>query len=96
MSSKFKGEVNLGDTITLRGTGKPTGKIVPPNFTLNITPFSKMYINLYSATDKIYYHEKCEAGVSKSIAYPETTLDFIYIRGASQIQSLGDLSPMYL
>ena len=96
MSSKFKGEVNLNDTITLRGTGKPTGKVVAPNFTLNIAPFSKMYVNLYSATDKIYYHEKCEAGQSISIPYPETTLDFIYIRGASQVQSLGDLSPMYL
>lgn len=97
MSSKFKGEVNLGDTITLRGTGRPTGKVVPPNFTLNIVPFSKMYVNLYSATDKIYYHEKCEAGVPCApIPYPETSLDFIYVRGASQIQSLGDLSPMYL
>lgn len=97
MSSKFKGEVNLNDTITLRGTGRPTGKVVPPNFTLNITPFSKMYVNLYSATDKIYYHQRCEAGVPcDPIPYPETTLDFIYIRGASQMQSLGDLSPMYL
>lgn len=97
MSSKFKGEVNLGDTITLRGTGKPTGKVITPNFTLNLVPFSKMYVNLYSATDKIYYHKKCEAGVPcEPIPYPETTLDFIYIRGASQIQSLGDLSPMYL
>ena len=96
MSSKFKGEVNLGDTITLRGTGRPTGKVVPPNFTLKVTPFSKMYVNLYSATDKIYHHEKYEAGTEISVPYPETTLDFIYIRGASQMQSLGDLSPMYL
>ena len=97
MSSKFKGEINLGDTITLRGTGRPTNKVVAPNFTLNLVPFSKMYINLYSATDKIYYHKKCEAGIPcDPIPYPETTLDFIYIRGASQIQSLGDLSPMYL
>lgn len=96
MSSKFKGEVNLGDTITLRGTGMPKDKVVPPNFTLNITPFSKMYVNLYNATDSIYYHTKLEAGEPASISYPNTTLDFIYIRGASQIQSLGDLSPMYL
>lgn len=97
MSSKFKGEVNLSDSITLRGTGKPTNKVVAPNFTLNIVPFAKMYVNLYSDTNKIYYHERCEAGVPcDPIPYPETTLDFIYIRGASQIQSIGDLSPMYL
>jgi hypothetical protein len=97
MSSKFKGEVNLSDTITLRGTGKPTGKVVPFNSTLKLVPFSKMYVNLYSATDKIYYHEKHEAGeVINPISYPEQTLDFIYVRGASQMQSLGDLSPMYL
>lgn len=96
MASKFKGEVNLSDTITLRGTGMPKDKVVAPNFTLHITPFSKMYVNLYNATDSIYYHTKLEAGESASISYPNTTLDFIYIRGASQIQSLGDLSPMYL
>lgn len=96
MSSKFKGEVNLGDTITLRGTGRPTGKVVSFSSTLHIVPFSKMYVNLYSATDKIYYHEKHEAGENLAIPYPETSLDFIYVRGASQVQSLGDLSPMYL
>lgn len=99
MSSKFKGEVNLGDTITLRGVGQVSadGKVVSPNFAINIIPFSKMYVNLYNATDAIYYHNKCEAGVPCGpIPYPTTNLDFIYVRGASQIQSLGDLSPMYL
>lgn len=96
MSSKFKGEVNRNDTIQLRGTGNPTGKVVAPNFTLTITPFAKMYINLYNATDTIYYHKKCEAGVPYSIPYPNSVLDFIYVRGGSLVQSLGDLSPMYL
>ena len=98
MSSKFKGEVNRDDTITLRGTGDHTGtnKVVPYNSTITITPFSKMYINLYNSTSQIYYHAKHEAGVPVSIDYPNTVLDFIYVRGGSQIQSLGDLSPMYL
>lgn len=98
MSSKFKGEVNIGDTITLRGTGLPTNKVVEPDFALTITPFSKMYVNLYNSTGEIYYHQKCEAGITITppIEYPNTNLDFIYIRGASQLQSLGDLSPMYL
>ena len=96
MASKFKGEVNIGDTITLRGTGKPSNKVVAPNFTLNVTPFSKMYVNLYNATDSIYYHERLDAGKPVAVPYPNSTLDFIYIRGASQIQSIGDLSPMYL
>lgn len=99
MSSKFKGEVNIGDTITLRGVGQVSaeGKPVEPNFALTVVPFSKMYINLYNATDSIYYHKKCEAGVPCGpIPYPTTNLDFIYVRGASQMQSLGNLSPMYL
>lgn len=98
MSSKFKGEVNISDTITLRGTGLPVNKVVEPNFALTITPFSKMYVNLYNSTGEIYYHQKCEAGITISppVEYPNKNLDFIYIRGASQIQSLGDLSPMYL
>lgn len=96
MSSKFKGEVNRNDTIQLRGTGLPTGKVVEPNFAITITPFSKMYINLYNSTSQIYEHKKLEAGETKTFEYPNKTLDFIYIRGGSQMQSIGDLSPMYL
>lgn len=96
MSSKFKGEVNRNDTIQLRGTGMPTGKVVEPNFSITITPFSKMYVNLYNSTSQIYVHHKLEAGETETFSYPNDTLDFIYIRGGSQIQSLGDLSPMYL
>ena len=97
MSSKFYGKVNREDTITLRGTGLPTGKVIEPNFEITITPFAKMYVNLYNSTTTCYYHQKLEAGEpSKPIPYPNDTLDNLYIRGASQIQSLGDLSPMYL
>ena len=97
MSSKFFGEVNRNDTITLRGTGLPTGKVVEPNFEITITPFTKMYVNLYNSTTTCYYHEQLDAGKpSKPIPYQGETLDNLYIRGASQIQSLGDLSPMYL
>lgn len=98
MSSKFTGNTNFSDTITLRGPGDLTNSeyIYTPSGRITITPYSNMYINLYNATDARYYHERCYAGRTYTVDYPGQSLDFIYIKGASQIQSLGDLSLMYL
>lgn len=95
MSSKFIGAVNKEDTITLRGAGKVSSAIVAPDYNLYITPYANMYINLHDGT-KTYYHKRCYAGVKYQIPYSTDTLDFIYIRGGSKVQSLGDLSLMYL
>lgn len=95
MSSKFIGAVNKEDTITLRGAGKVSSAVVAPDYNLYITPYANMYINLHDGT-KTYYHKRCYAGVEYQIPYSTDTLDFIYIRGGSKVQSLGDLSLMYL
>ena len=95
MSSKFIGNVNKEDTITLRGAGAISDVVVTPDYDLHITPYANMYINLHDGT-KTYYHKRCSAGVEYEIPYSTDVLDFIYIRGGSKIQSLGDLSPMYL
>ena len=96
MSSKFFGSLNRGDVFNLRGQGNVSGLTVAPDYTISITPYSNMYINLENATDSRYYHNRCYAGQTYTIPYPTEVMDFIYVYGASQIQSLGDLSRMYL
>ena len=99
MSSKFGGTLNFGDRITLRGAGAidSSGLVVPQNATIHITPYLNMYVKLAVETNGSYYfNQRCKAGETYTVPYPTSTLEFIYIFGASRIQSVGDLSPMYL
>ena len=97
MSSKFFGSKNTSDTITLRGAGASETHPIPANYTLSIVPFTDMYVNLHDGTSH-FYHKKLDAGqrFDFNLLKSSETLDFIYIRGASNIQELGDLSLKYL
>ena len=99
MSSKFRGVKNSKDMITLRGAGDLSGTnlIIPQDATLYITPYLNMYINLsINNTGTYYYSKKHKAGETVAIPYGSDKFEFNYIYGASRIQNLGDLSPMYL
>lgn len=99
MSSKFRGAKNTSDMITLRGAGDLSGAnlVIPQNATLHIVPYLNMYVNLsINNTGSFYYTQKCKAGEVVEIPYPSDKFEFNYIYGASRIQNLGDLSPMYL
>ena len=99
MSSKFRGAKNTGDMITLRGAGDLSGAdlVIPQDATLHIIPYLNMYVNLsINNTGSFYYTQKCKAGEEVVIPYPSDKFEFNYIYGASRIQNLGDLSPMYL
>lgn len=99
MSSKFRGAKNTGDMITLRGAGdlSEANLVIPQDATLHIIPYLNMYVNLsIDNNGSFYYTRKCEAGKVIDIPYPSDKFEFNYIYGASRIQSLGDLSPMYL
>ena len=99
MSSKFRGAKNTSDMITLRGAGDLSGAnlVIPQNATLHIVPYLNMYVNLsINNTGSFYYTQKCKAGEMVEIPYPSDKFEFNYIYGASRIQNLGDLSPMYL
>ena len=99
MSSKFGGTLNFGNRITLRGAGAidSSGLAVPQNATIHITPYLNMYVKLAVETNGSYYfNQRCKAGETYVVPYPTSTLEFIYIFGSSKIQSVGDLSPMYL
>ena len=104
MSSKFIGMKNAEDVITLRGAGDlsgATGLVIPQDTTLYITPYMNMYINLNSSNSGGTPYESgimLKAGETRGFAYDPSAagFDFNVIYGASKIQSLGDLSKMYL
>ena len=98
MSSKFFGQTNFQDMLTLRGGGDmdPSKFVVKPNGDITITPYLNMYINVGPENNKFLHHVKAKAGEPVTLKYPTSALEFNYIWGGSYLQSLGDLSPMYL
>ena len=97
MSSKFYGEKNYLNSITLRGAGGSTAHAIPAKYILTVIPFNNMYLNLHDGTNN-FYHTRTYAGQTYTINLLDglDKLDLLYIRGASNLQSLGDLSLMYL
>ena len=99
MSSKFFGNAVFQDYIQLRGGGDMDANklIVKPNGDITITPYLNMYVNTSVEHNSTFnHHVKVKAGESVTLAYPTTRLEFNYVYGASYLQSLGDLSAMYL
>ena len=99
MSSKFFGNTVFQDYLKLRGGGdmNPDQFIVKPNGDITITPYLNMYINTAVEHNSTFnHHIKVKAGESVTLKYPTDILEFNYIYGASYLQSLGDLSAMYL
>ena len=99
MSSKFFGNTVFQNYLKLRGGGDmdPNKFIVKPNGDITITPYLNMYINTSVEHNSTFnHHIKVKAGESVTLKYPTNTLEFNYIYGASYLQSLGDLSAMYL
>ena len=98
MSSKFFGKTNFDDVLALRGGGDmdPSKFVVKPNGDITITPYLNMYINTGVENNKFNHHVRVNAGESVTLKYPTSALEFNYIWGGSYLQSLGDLSPMYL
>lgn len=98
MSSKFFGNTVFQDMMTLRGGGDMDANkfVVKPNGDITITPYLNMYVNTGVENNKFNHHVRINAGDSVTLKYPTSALEFNYIWGASYLQSLGDLSAMYL
>ena len=94
MGSKFNDSQNKGDKIELRFGNPGEDVVVKPNYTLSLTPYLNMYLNVYNGNNR-YFYGRCNAGVPVEIPYPGSGADFIYIHGASNLQSTGDLSLTY-
>lgn len=98
MATKFFGNVAVADQIMFRcNTPTDSNLVVKPDYTLHITPYSDMYIDvLFGATDR--KQVRAEAGKQYDIACPFTTMDdtAVLIYCSSMIQSMGDISACYI
>lgn len=95
MASKFGGTVASADDIILRCSVPNTTLAVAPNFTLNLIPYSYIYLNVkYNTAPPV----KVRAVPNQvyTIPYTGELADIIEIYSASCLTSLGDLSPLYL
>lgn len=98
MASKFFGNVAKADQIMFRcNTPTDASVVVAPNYTLYLTPYSDMYLDvMFGATSPIQI--RAEAGKQYSIECPYSTMDdtAVLVYCASMIQSMGDLSACYI
>lgn len=97
MASKFPQTSGFSNFVQMR-CSSPSDVVVAPNYTMTITPYSNMYINVMQGQNLVS-HIRATAGVPYQVQVaPEdtTNIDFIYVQGANRISSLGDLSRLYL
>ena len=98
MASKFFGNVAVSDQIMFRcNTPTDANIAVKPNYTLYLTPYSDMYLDvLFGATYRTQV--RAEAGKQYTITCPFTTMDdtAVLVYCSSLIQSMGDLSACYI
>ena len=98
MATKFFGNTAISDQVMFRcNTPTDSDLVISPNYTLHITPYSDMYIDvLFGATDRKQI--RAEAGKQYDITCPFSTMDdtAVLIYCASMIQSMGDLSACYI
>ena len=94
MSSKFNDSDNQGDKIELRFGNPGEDAEIKPDYTLYLTPYLNMYLNVYNGNNR-YFYDRCTAGVPVKVPFSGSSADFIYIQGASNLQSTGDLSLTY-
>lgn len=96
MSSKYRGSVATSDTITFRAYTPSEWGGVAPSSDITITPYADMYITLQSGSGIASVRAK--RGQAYTITCPIDTLNDteIYIYGASNISSVGDLAGLYV
>ena len=83
------------DSASFRGYTPSSWAGVQPSGLLKITPYTDMYINILAGS--ISYRERAYAGIPVTIDLSSALNDTeIYLRSASWIQELGDMSGMYL
>lgn len=76
----------------------PTGELaVAPNANITVTPFSSLFCGVKYKANGTLQQIRAEAGVPVTFIAPSETFNDTEtaIYGASQISSLGDLSPLY-
>ena len=97
MASKYQSSVAASDenSIVIRCGSIPDGNLaVKPNYSLTLTPYAYMYLNVEYATGVVQVPIR-ELGVPVTVPFSGDSTDIIKIYSAASIQSIGDLSPCY-
>lgn len=96
MGTKFVGTSVASDQIMFR-CNTPMGALVKPDYTLHLTPYSNMYIDVMFGNSSVK-QLRAKAGETYDIECPYTTMDdtAVLIYAASHIQSMGDVSKCYI
>ena len=97
MGTKYLSTTVKADQIMFR-CNTPSGVVVAPNYTLNIVPYSDMYISVLFGNSPSAQQIRAKAGQSYEIKCPFTKMDdtTVLIYCASRIQALNDLSACYI
>ena len=96
MATKFIGTSVASDQIMFR-CNTPIGVTVQPDYTLHLTPYSNMYLDVMFGNSSVK-QIRAKAGETYDIACPYDTMDdtAVLIYAASRIQSMGDVSKCYI
>lgn len=100
MASKYLSSPVLGDKLTIRCADTRTDNIdstSKANYTINITPYSYMYLQAQYGNGNRIEPVRAEPGKTYPITPPEEKgfVDIIDIYGSEGLQSIGDISALY-
>jgi hypothetical protein len=97
MGTKYLSTTVKADQIMFR-CNTPSGVVVAPNYTLNIVPYSDMYLSVLFGNSPSAQQIRAKAGQSYEIKCPLTKMDdtAVLIYCASRIQALNDISACYI
>lgn len=98
IGTKYIGTTVRADQIMFRCNTPQTGVVVRPNYTLNIVPYSDMYLTVLYGNSPTPQQIRAKAGQEYEITTTLTEMDdtAILIYCASRIQALNDLSACYI
>lgn len=96
IATKYIGSAATSDTITFRAYEPQNWAGVEPSGIITITPYADMYIVIKSGSGTA--KKRAKRGTAYPIECPIDTLNDteIYLYGASNIQDVGDLAPLYV
>lgn len=95
MASKFRTTSSRNDIIRMRAK-PPSGSLaVPADFDLTLTPYAYMYVSVDYGNGRAVLQERAVPNVPVKLDYPLDSGDIIAIENASNLISVGDLSPLY-
>lgn len=97
MGTKYLSTTIKADQIMFR-CNTPKGAVVTPNYTLQIVPYSDMYLSVLFGNSPSAQQVRAKAGQTYEITCPLTQMDdtAILIYCASRIQALNDISACYI